>query len=38
MAMATVHVRSWKGAYAGLIPQSYLDALRPELRCIVLPS
>jgi ribosomal protein S18 acetylase RimI-like enzyme len=30
--MATVHVRSWKGAYAGLIPQSYLDALRPEDR------
>jgi ribosomal protein S18 acetylase RimI-like enzyme len=32
MSMATVHVRSWQGAYVGLIPQSYLDALRPEDR------
>jgi len=31
-AIATVHVRSWQGAYPGLIPQSYLDALRPEDR------
>lgn len=31
-AIATVHVRSWKGAYPGLIPQSYLDRLRPEDR------
>jgi ribosomal protein S18 acetylase RimI-like enzyme len=30
--IATVHVRSWKGAYPGLIPQSYLDALAPEDR------
>jgi ribosomal protein S18 acetylase RimI-like enzyme len=29
-AIASVYVRSWKGAYPGLIPQSYLDALRAE--------
>jgi len=29
LAIATVHVRSWQGAYPTLIPQSYLDALRP---------
>jgi ribosomal protein S18 acetylase RimI-like enzyme len=29
-AIATVYVRSWKGAYPGLIPPSYLDALRAE--------
>ena len=32
MSIAEVHVRSWKGAYPGLIPQSYLDALRAEDR------
>jgi ribosomal protein S18 acetylase RimI-like enzyme len=32
MAIAEVHVRSWQGAYPGLIPQSYLDALRAEER------
>ena len=32
LAIATVHVRSWKGAYPGLIPQSYLDALTPAAR------
>lgn len=32
MSIAEVHVRSWKGAYPGLIPQSYLDALRAEER------
>ena len=26
-SIAAVYVRSWKGAYPGLIPQSYLDAL-----------
>jgi len=31
-AIAEVHVRSWQGAYPGLIPQDYLDALRPEDR------
>jgi len=31
-AIAAVHVRSWQGAYPGLIPQPYLDALRPEHR------
>jgi GNAT superfamily N-acetyltransferase len=32
MAIADVHVRSWKSAYPGLIPQPYLDALRAEDR------
>ena len=32
LAIATVHVRSWQGAYRGLIPDSYLDALAPEDR------
>lgn len=32
MAIATVHVRSWQAAYPGLIPQEYLDGLRPEGR------
>jgi GNAT superfamily N-acetyltransferase len=27
-----VYVRSWKGAYPGLIPQPYLDALTPDDR------
>ena len=31
-AIAAVHVRSWQGAFPGLIPQDYLDALRPEDR------
>jgi len=31
-AIAEVHVRSWKAAYPGMIPQSYLDALKPETR------
>jgi ribosomal protein S18 acetylase RimI-like enzyme len=31
-AIATVYVRSWKGAYPGLIPQSYLDALTVDDR------
>jgi ribosomal protein S18 acetylase RimI-like enzyme len=29
LSIATVHVRSWQGAYRGLIPQAYLDALTP---------
>lgn len=32
MAIATVHVLSWQAAYPGLIPQEYLDGLRPEGR------
>jgi GNAT superfamily N-acetyltransferase len=32
MAIAKVHVRSWQAAYPGLIPQDYLDGLRPEGR------
>jgi len=31
-AIAEVHVRAWKGAYPGLLPQDYLDALHPEDR------
>jgi GNAT superfamily N-acetyltransferase len=32
MAVARVHVRSWQVAYRGLMPQDYLDQLRPEDR------
>jgi len=32
MAIADVHVRSWKAAYPGQIPQGYLDSLHPEDR------
>ncbi len=31
-AVAAVHVRSWKAAYPGLVPQDFLDALTPEAR------
>ncbi|HMK63635.1 MAG TPA: GNAT family N-acetyltransferase [Acidimicrobiales bacterium] len=31
-AIAEVHVRSWKAAFCGLLPQDYLDALQPEDR------
>jgi ribosomal protein S18 acetylase RimI-like enzyme len=31
-AVAAVHVRSWQVAYRGLLPDEYLDALRPEER------
>jgi len=31
-AVAGIHVRSWQGAYRGLMPDDYLDALRPEDR------
>jgi RimJ/RimL family protein N-acetyltransferase len=31
-AIAEIHVRSWQAAYAGLIPQSYLDSLTPAQR------
>ena len=30
--IAEVHVRSWKVAFSGLLPQDYLDALCPEDR------
>jgi ribosomal protein S18 acetylase RimI-like enzyme len=30
--IALVHVRSWQGAYRGLLPQSYLDGLDPAQR------
>jgi len=30
MAVAQVHVRSWRQGYRGLIAQDYLDGLRPE--------
>jgi GNAT superfamily N-acetyltransferase len=32
LAVAGVHVRSWQMAYRGLLPDDYLDALRPEDR------
>ncbi|MDI6102618.1 GNAT family N-acetyltransferase [Actinoplanes sp. NEAU-A12] len=31
-ALAEVHVRTWQAAYAGLIPQDYLDSLDPAQR------
>lgn len=31
-ALARVHVRSWQGAYAGLLPQELLDGLSVEQR------
>jgi ribosomal protein S18 acetylase RimI-like enzyme len=30
--IAAVHVRSWQGAYRGLLPQDYLDQLDPASR------
>jgi GNAT superfamily N-acetyltransferase len=32
MAVARVHVRSWQAAYRALMPDEYLDQLRPEDR------
>jgi GNAT superfamily N-acetyltransferase len=32
MNVADVHVRSWQAAYKGLLPDDYLDGLRPEDR------
>jgi GNAT superfamily N-acetyltransferase len=32
IAVARVHVRSWQAAYRGLLPDDYLDGLRPEDR------
>lgn len=32
MAVARIHVRSWRVAYAGLLPQEYLAQMRPEDR------
>ena len=32
MCVARVHVRSWQAAYRGLLPNEYLDQLRPEDR------
>jgi GNAT superfamily N-acetyltransferase len=32
VAVAGIHVRSWQGGYRGLLPDEYLDALRPEDR------
>jgi GNAT superfamily N-acetyltransferase len=32
--IAVVHVRSWQGAYRGLLPQEYLDGLDPAQRRI----
>ena len=30
--IAHVHVRSWQGAYRGLLPEAYLDSLDPVQR------
>jgi GNAT superfamily N-acetyltransferase len=32
MSVARVHVRSWQEGYRGLLPDAYLDGLRPEDR------
>lgn len=32
MEVASIHVRSWQAAYRGLMPDAYLDQLRPEDR------
>ncbi len=32
LAVARVHVRSWQAAYRSLLPDDYLDQLRPEDR------
>ena len=32
MAVATVHVRSWRESFAGLVPQSFLDKMSVEKR------
>ncbi len=32
LAVARVHVRAWQQAYRGLLPDDYLDQLRPEER------
>jgi len=32
LAVARVHVRSWQAGYRGLMPDDYLDGLRPEDR------
>jgi ribosomal protein S18 acetylase RimI-like enzyme len=31
-AVAEVHVRAWQAGYRGILPDGYLDALRPEER------
>src|SRR3954470_2654018 len=31
-AVAAIHVTAWQAAYRGLLPDSYLDAMRPEDR------
>jgi ribosomal protein S18 acetylase RimI-like enzyme len=33
--IAIVHVRSWRAAYRGLVPQEYLDRLDVQQRCSV---
>ena len=32
VAVARMHVRSWQASHRGLLPDEYLDALRPEDR------
>ena len=35
MAVAGVHVRSWQAAYRNILPDDYLNQLRPEDRAAV---
>ena len=35
MAVARVHVRSWQVAYRGMLPDEYLDGLRPQDRALM---
>lgn len=35
MAVAAVHVRSWQAAYRNILPDDYLNQLRPEDRAAV---
>lgn len=34
LPVACVHVRSWQAGYRGLLPDSYLDALKPGERAV----
>ncbi|UGT43552.1 GNAT family N-acetyltransferase [Nocardia yamanashiensis] len=31
-AVAVLHIQSWRTAYAGIMPQSFLDSLHPDIR------
>ena len=34
LAVAGVHVRAWRAAYRGLMPEAYLNGMRPEDRAV----